>query len=103
MRGIVVTGGISRNDGHALGLHPSLKAGLPDGLISNQNPNLGKFWRALDWKTLWPCVMFHGRFGYFMIVWYILCSFGRFFPGFGIMYQEKSGNPDTKHLLTCAN
>jgi hypothetical protein len=26
--------------------------GLPDGLFSNQNPNLGKFWNALHWKTL---------------------------------------------------
>jgi hypothetical protein len=42
-----------------------------------------------------------------MIIWYILCPFGTFcvhlvhfvsiwyiFFGFGIMYQEKSGNPD---------
>jgi hypothetical protein len=28
-----------------------------------------------------------------MTIWYILCSFGTF-SGFGIMYQEKSGNPD---------
>jgi hypothetical protein len=28
-----------------------------------------------------------------MTIWYILCSFGTFFSGFGIMYQEKSGNP----------
>jgi hypothetical protein len=27
-------------------------AGLPDGLFSSQNPNLGTFWRALDWKML---------------------------------------------------
>jgi hypothetical protein len=25
---------------------------LPDGLFSNQNPNLGKFWRALEWIML---------------------------------------------------
>jgi hypothetical protein len=25
-----------------------LKAGMPDGLSSNQNTNLGKFWRALQ-------------------------------------------------------
>jgi hypothetical protein len=23
--------------------------GLPDGLFSTQNPNLGKFWRACEW------------------------------------------------------
>jgi hypothetical protein len=27
-----------------------------------------------------------------MTIWYILCSFGTF-SSFGIMYQEKSGNP----------
>jgi hypothetical protein len=31
--------------------------------------------------------------GYFMTIWYILCSFGIFFSGFGIMRREKSGNP----------
>jgi hypothetical protein len=28
-------------------------SGLPDGLFSNQNPYLGKFWRALEWYILW--------------------------------------------------
>jgi hypothetical protein len=28
----------------------------------------------------------------FMTIWYILCSFG-----FGIMYEEKSGNPGFDH------
>jgi hypothetical protein len=28
--------------------HSHTGAGLPDGLFSNQNPNLGKFSRALD-------------------------------------------------------
>jgi hypothetical protein len=57
---------------------------------------MGKFWRALGWKI----------FMYFMAVWNILqtfwifyghldilCSFCTFFSGFGIMHQEKSGNP----------
>jgi hypothetical protein len=70
-------------------------AGLPDGLFQTKNPNLGKFWRALDWKMLI----------YFMPIWNILQTFGIFynhllhfvftwyiFSGFGIMYQEKSGN-----------
>jgi hypothetical protein len=34
--------------------------------------------------------------GYFMTIWYILCSFGTFFAGFGVMHQEKSGNPASK-------
>jgi hypothetical protein len=72
------------------------RTGLPDGLFSNQNPNLGIFGGAFDWKMLI----------YFKAVWYILWSFGIFydhlvhfvfiwyiFSHFGIMYQEKSGNP----------
>jgi hypothetical protein len=31
--------------------------------------------------------------GYFLTIWYILCSFIHF-SGFGIMCEEKSGNPD---------
>jgi hypothetical protein len=27
-------------------------SGLPDGLLSNQNLNLGNFWSAFDWKML---------------------------------------------------
>jgi hypothetical protein len=73
-------------------------SGLPDMVsFQTKNPTLGTFWRALDWKMenarfyghieyftdigecLWP-------FGTFVLVWYI-------YSGFGIMYQEKSGNP----------
>jgi hypothetical protein len=69
---------------------------LPDGFFQTKNPNMGKFWRALDWKII----------VYFMAIWNILCPIGIFcihmvhfvfiwyiFSGFGIMYQEKSGNP----------
>jgi hypothetical protein len=43
--------------------------------------------------------IFYGHLEYFTDIWYIFCSFGTFlfiwniFTGFGIMYQEKSGNP----------
>jgi hypothetical protein len=37
--------------------------------FQTKNPNLGKFWRALEWK-LWI---------YFMAVWNILRTFGIFF------------------------
>jgi hypothetical protein len=63
--------------------------------FQTKNPNLGKFWRALDGKMLI----------YFMANWNILRTFGIFyvhlvefvfiwyiFSGFGIMHQEKSGN-----------
>jgi hypothetical protein len=53
------------------------------------NPNLGEFWGALQWKILvyvktirnmlWP-------FG-------IFCDNSLYYPHFGILYQEKSGNP----------
>jgi hypothetical protein len=64
--------------------------------FQNKNHNLCKFWRALDWKML---ILF-------MAIWNILRTFGIFydhlvhigvhfvhFSGFGMMHQEKSGNP----------
>jgi hypothetical protein len=45
------------------------QAGLPDGLFSHQNPNLGKLWMALAWKML----------AYFMAIWKILRPFGTFY------------------------
>jgi uncharacterized membrane protein (DUF106 family) len=50
--------------------------------FQTKNPNLGKFWRASDWKMLiyilWPFGIFYRHLGYFMTIWYILCSFGTF-------------------------
>jgi hypothetical protein len=56
--------------------------------FQTKNPNLGKFWRALDWKKLilWPFGIFYGYLVNFVFIWYILSRFGN-------MYQEKSGNP----------
>jgi hypothetical protein len=64
--------------------------------FQTKNPNLGKFLMTLEWKML----------KYFMAIWNIFGTFGIFcdhlvnfaliryiFSGFGIMYQEKSGNP----------
>jgi hypothetical protein len=65
--------------------------------FQTKKPNLGKFWRVLQWKilvyfmTIWsilrPLEIFYGHLVYFVVVWYI-------FPSFGILYQEKSGNPE---------
>jgi hypothetical protein len=77
----------------------TLLSGLAQGcqMVSfhTKNPNLGKFWNALDWKmliyfaTIWNISRTFGIFQDHMVpfvfIWYI-------FSGFGIMYQEKSGN-----------
>jgi hypothetical protein len=65
--------------------------------FQTKNPNLGKFWRVLQWKilvyfmTIWyilrPLEIFYGHLEYFVVIWYIS-------PRFGILYQEKSGNRD---------
>jgi hypothetical protein len=56
--------------------------------FQTKNPNLSKFWRALQ------CVMLVGIFFVhlvnFMAVWYILWPFG-------ILHQENSGNPGQLH------
>jgi hypothetical protein len=67
--------------------------------FQSKNPNLGKFWRFLQWKILL----------YFMAIWFILLPFGIFcghfgivygylanFSRFGMLHQEKSGNPGTE-------
>jgi hypothetical protein len=41
---------------------------------------------------LWSFGIFYGQLGYFVTIWYIFVNLVRF-SGFGIMYQEKSGNP----------
>jgi hypothetical protein len=48
--------------------------------------NVGNFFHHLEYFTvIWP-------FGNVVVIWYI-------FPHFGILCQEKSGNPDAKHSL----
>jgi hypothetical protein len=58
--------------------------------------DLGKFSRALDWNMLiyvmaiWTILrtfeQFYDHLVHFVLIWYI-------FSGFGITYQQKSGNP----------
>jgi hypothetical protein len=38
------------------------------------------------WSILRPLETFYGHLLYFVVIWYIS-------PRFGILYQEKSGNP----------
>jgi hypothetical protein len=86
------------------------EAGLPDNLRT-KNPNLGKFWSALEWKILvfgilyirpfWYILwsfgilyvhfgIFYGHLVYIVTIWYIFLSFG-------ILCQEKSGNREKKN------
>jgi hypothetical protein len=65
--------------------------------FQTQNPNLGKFWKALlrkilvyfmtIWSMLWPLEIFYIHLVYFVVILYI-------FPRFGILDREKSGNPE---------
>jgi hypothetical protein len=65
--------------------------------FQTKNPNLGNFWRVLQWKilvyfmTIWsilrPLEIFFGLLVYNVVIWYIS-------PRFGILQQEKSGSPD---------
>jgi hypothetical protein len=41
------------------------------------------------WSILRPFGIFCGHLVYFIVIWYI-------FPRFGMLYQEKSGNPAFK-------
>jgi hypothetical protein len=70
-------------------------AGLPD--FQTPNRNLGKFWKALEWKKLvhfmaiWnilrPFGIIYGCLLLSVVIWYI-------FPNLVCLDQEKSGNPD---------
>jgi hypothetical protein len=66
------------------------------------------------WYIFWSFGIFSGHLVYFLFIWYIFCSFGIFscnliyfydhllyfmtiwytFSHLGMLYQEKSGNPD---------
>jgi hypothetical protein len=67
-------------------------------VFKTKNPNLVKFWRILQWKMMvyfmgtWSIspsfVIFYGHLESCVVIWYI-------FSRFGILYQDKSGNPDS--------
>jgi hypothetical protein len=72
-------------------------AGLPDGLFSNKKSKFGEIFggscNGRCWYILCTLGPFYGLLLYFMDIWYSLWEFGILFPRFGILYQEKSGNP----------
>jgi hypothetical protein len=53
-------------------------AELPDGIFSNQNTDLGKYRRVLQWKmyVIWLFGLFHGFLLDSKAIWYILSPFG---------------------------
>jgi hypothetical protein len=67
--------------------------------FQTKNPNLSKFWSVVQWKifayllAIWsilrPLEIFYGHGVCFVVIWYI-------FTSFGILYQEKSGNPGSQ-------
>jgi hypothetical protein len=61
--------------------------------FQTKNPNLGKFWLYL--LAMEDVGIFCGHWVYFTAIWYILL----FFPRFGTLYQEKSGNPESHSSL----
>jgi hypothetical protein len=68
--------------------------------FQTENPNLGKFWKVLQWKMFGifrailsisrPTGIFYGHLVHFVVIWYI-------FTRFGMLYREKSGNPASVH------
>jgi hypothetical protein len=64
--------------------------------FQTKNPDLGKFWKVLQWTTLvflWkflpnlsPIGIFYGHLVHSVVFWYI-------FSRFGMLRREKSGNP----------
>jgi hypothetical protein len=61
--------------------------------FQTKNPDLGKFWRVLQWKML-PFGLFYGYLVYFVAIWYMhFMAIWCIFPRFGMLYQEKSDNP----------
>jgi hypothetical protein len=84
-----------------------LKAGLPDGIFfQTKNPNLGKFWRVLQWKMLvyftviwyigivaigyicWLFGIFVGYLVYLLVIWYICWLFWYIFPFWYVEERE---------------
>jgi hypothetical protein len=49
----------------------------------------GRCWYIFWTIYIWPFGVFYGNLVYFVVIWYI-------FLRFGVLYREKSGNPETK-------
>jgi hypothetical protein len=75
---------------------PGYYPGLSDGVFSNQKSKFGYILWGLGLKKVG---MFYGHLSCSLAIWYILRLFGNsvaiwyIFPCFGIINNEKSGNP----------
>jgi hypothetical protein len=84
--------------------------GLPDGIFSNLKYQCGQISEDLAmeyfgilyghliyfmaiWYIMWPFGLFCGHLVYCVANWYILWLLHVYFLRFGMLYQEKSGNP----------
>jgi hypothetical protein len=82
---------------------------LPDGIFPNQECLFGYIleWVGVEnvvtffaiWNILQPFGIICNQLECFMAIWYILWSFGNFSPHFGMLYLEKSGNPDLRNAI----
>jgi hypothetical protein len=73
-------------------------SGLPDGIFSDQKSPFG---RILEGPGMENVGIFYGHFEYLTALWYIVwpfvtfCDHTVYFSHFGMLYQKKSGNPDS--------
>jgi hypothetical protein len=77
------------------------KQGCQMVYFQTKNPNLGKFWRSMQWKMVDYFIAIWSIFChlvYFIAIWYILWTFGIFYVYlvyfflFWYVVPEKSGN-----------
>jgi hypothetical protein len=94
---IAMINGENQNYVFNIELHQMVLIRVARGYIFKpKNPNLGKFCRVLQWKMLvylvysWPILLIFAilcvHLVNFVVIWNI-------FSRFGMLYQEKSGNP----------
>jgi hypothetical protein len=81
----------------------SCPSGLPDGLFLNQKSIFGKILEGLAMKD---AGIFYGHLVYFATILYILwpfvvfCNYLVSFSHFGMLYQDKSGNPAVRMFVS---
>jgi hypothetical protein len=84
------------------------KQTMPDGTYILKTKisiwvHFGGSFNGKCWYILWPFGVFYCHLVYFVAIWYIVWQFGIcnghliYFSRFGMLYQEKSGNPEHRH------